>query len=92
MESICLDNNFELSFEKLPHTVRLIVLKDGEEWVCRKEKLANLFSFIEVDQRFLFKGRLQLCKRDGEIVVQVRNTIIGTFSNQTFTEALNKLK
>jgi len=92
MESIYLNNNFELYFEKLPHTVRLIVLKNREEWVCRKEKLENLFAFIGVDEERLFKGRLQLFKSDNEIFVQVRDKTIGAFSNQTFEGVLKKLK
>ena len=92
MESISLNNNFELSFEKLPHTIRLIVSKNNEEWVCRKEKLRNLFSFAEVDKEHLFKGRLQLLKSDAKIDIQVKNEIIGAISNESFKEALSNLK
>jgi len=48
MEIINLENDLKLSFEKLPHTIRLIVSKDNEELVCRKEKLRNLFAFTKL--------------------------------------------
>ena len=92
MESISLDNSFKLSFEKLPHTIRLIISKDNEEWVCRKEKLKSLFSFVDVDKEHLFKGRLQLFKSDEKIDIQVKNKVIGTVSSQTFKEALSKFE
>ncbi|RDC57790.1 hypothetical protein DU508_02195 [Pedobacter chinensis] len=90
MINISLDDGLKLSFEKLPHTIRLIVSKNDEEWVCRKEKLKKLFSFLELDQEPLFKGRLQLFKSDGKI--KIKNEFISTISTETFQQALNKLK
>jgi len=92
MESISLVENFKLSFEKFPHTIRVIISKNDEEWVCRKEKLKKLFSFTEIDKEYLFKGRLQLLKSDGKIDIRVKNELIGTVSNEAFSEALNNLK
>ncbi|WP_316796218.1 hypothetical protein [Pedobacter agri] len=92
MGTINLQSDFKLSFEKLPHTIRLIVSKNNEEWICRKEKLKNLYSFAEVDQEHLFKGRLQLLKSDGKINIQVKDELIGAISNEAFKEALSKLK
>jgi len=89
MESISLINDFKLSFERLPHTIRLIISKSDEEWGCRKEKLKNLLVFAEVDNEHLFKGRLQLFKSDGEIDIRVKNELIGTVSNKAFKEALS---
>jgi RNA binding exosome subunit len=92
MESIYLENNLKLSFEKLPHTIRLIIAKNDEEWVCRKEKLKNLFSFLEFDQQHLFKGRLQLLKSDDKIDIQVKNECVSSISAEVFEQTLNKLK
>lgn len=92
METIDLDNNFKLSFERLPHTLRLVVSKNNEEWVCRKEKLKNLFSFTKADKENLFKGRLQLFKSDGNIDIRVENELIGTVSSEAFKEALSNSK
>lgn len=92
METIDLNNNFKLSFERLPHTLRLIVSNNNEEWVCRKEKLKNLFSFTKAGKENLFKGRLQLFKSDGKIDIRVKNELIGTVLNEAFKAALNNLK
>ena len=92
MKNISLDNNFKLSFEKLPHTVRLIISKNDEEWICRKEKLKKLFSFAEIEKEHLFKGRLQLFKSGDKIDIQVKNEFIGTISKEDFKQSLNNLK
>lgn len=92
MESIALDSNFKLSFEKLPHTIRLIVSNNNKELVCRKEILIKLFSFTEIDKANLFMGRLQLFKSDDKIDIQVKKEFIGTISNVIFKRVLNKLK
>ncbi|MCZ4222708.1 hypothetical protein [Pedobacter rhodius] len=92
MESIDLQTDLKLSFEKLPHNVRLIVLKNDKEWVCKKEKLGRLFYFAEADEEHLFNGRLQLFKNEHKINIQVKNEFIGTISNETFKQVLSKLK
>ena len=92
MEIINLENDLKLSFEKLPHTIRLIVSKDKEELVCRKEKLRNLFAFTKLIKAHFFKGRLQLCKSDDKIAILFKNENIGTISAQSFKQALNNLK
>ncbi|WP_316737100.1 hypothetical protein [Pedobacter aquatilis] len=92
MENILLDDTFKLAFEKLPHKIRLIVFKNGEELVCRKEKLRMLFSFAETNTEHIFKGRLQFYKLGDKINVQVKNKLIGIISNADFKNALNELK
>lgn len=92
MDMISLSNDFNLSFEKLPHAIRLIVSKNNEEWACRKEKLKNLFSFLETDKEHIFKGRLQLFKQYDRIDIQVKNIVIGTVSKESFEKTLKKLK
>lgn len=87
MECISLNNNFKLSFEKLPHTIRLIVSKNNNDWVCRKEKLINLLAFAEVNKDYLFKGRLQLFKSDDRIDVQVKSK---SLSDRFLTRPLEK--
>jgi len=92
MNHISLDDIFKLSFEKLPHIIRVIILKNDEECVCRKEGLKNLLSFADVDTEHLFKGRLQLSKSDGKIDIQVKKEFIGTVSLEVFKKALSNLK
>ncbi|MFD2581811.1 hypothetical protein ACFSR6_04865 [Pedobacter vanadiisoli] len=92
MESIFFENDLSLSFEKLPHTIRLIVSKSNEEWVCRKEKLKNLLTFIDIDEAHAFKGRLQLVKSDNQIKIQVKNKHVGSTTVEKFKQALSNLK
>ncbi|WP_231490729.1 glycogen/starch/alpha-glucan phosphorylase [Pedobacter sp. Leaf170] len=92
MENISLDNKFKLSFEKLPHTIRLIVSKNNDIWVCKKEKLKNLFAFADDGKEHLFKGRLQLIKRDNKIDIRVKHELIDTISTESFKQVLSKLK
>ncbi|GGH05533.1 hypothetical protein [Pedobacter zeae] len=92
MEHILLENDLSLSFEKLPHTVRLILSKNNEEWACRKEKLIKLLTFIDIDQAHVFKGRLQLIKSDDNISIQVKNKHICSVTAEKFKQALNNLK
>ncbi len=92
MESIDLENDLKLSFEKLPNTIRLIISKNDEEWVCRKETLRKLFEFANTEQAHAFKGRLQLIKIDDHITIQVKNEHISNLLAKTFKEALNNLR
>lgn len=92
MEAISLNNNFKLSFEKLAHTIKIIVSKNDEEWVCRKEKLKNLFLFLEMDKKYIFKGRLQLFKLGDRIDIQVKHSVVGTISKESFEKVLKNFK
>jgi len=92
METINLKNDFKLSFEKLTNKIRLIITKNNEDWVCRKETLNSLCSFAEEDVTHIFKGRLRLNKLRDIIEVRVKNELIGTVTNEDFTQALIKIK
>jgi len=92
METIHLKNDFKLSFEKLTNKIRLIITKNNEEWVCRKETLNSLFSFAEEDVTHIFKGRLRLNKLRDIIEVRVKNELIGIVTNEDFKKALIKIK
>lgn len=92
MESIDLENDLKLSFEKLSHTIRLIISKNNEEWVCKKETFKKLLEFVNIDQAHVFKGRLQLIKIDDRITIQIKNEHISNISATTFKEALNSLR
>lgn len=92
METFNLQNDLKFSFEKLPHTIRLIISKNDEEWVCRKEKLKKLFEFAEVDNEHLFKGRLQLFKLEDKVDIKFKNESIGTVLKVDFIQTLNRLK
>ena len=92
METISLQNDLKFSLEKLPHTIRLIISKDDEEWVCRKEKLKKLFKFTETEDEHVFKGRLQLFKSEDKVNIKVKNEFVATVLKDDFIRILNRLK
>ncbi len=75
-----LPNNYTLSIEIADEKVRLIVLKNDTEWVCRKVPIKQLISDLKGDQNQLFKGRLQLHKSANKQLLQIhaKNEFLGT--------------
>lgn len=61
--------------------LRLIVFKNGEEYVCRKESIYKLKQFLALTEGRAFKGRLQLLK-DGDVVgVEVKGEVVGVVAD-----------
>lgn len=83
-----LDSAF--TFSTLPHheKIKLIVFKNHLEYVCRIENKKKLNQFLTSKDAILFKGRLQLIKKQEEIFIQVKGTIIGTISTCVFKDLL----
>ena len=78
MSPIPLFPNYTLAiepYEKL--RVRLIVFKNGEEYVCRKESQYKLKQFLALDEGRAFKGRLQLVKCGDNISIEVKGEVLG---------------
>jgi len=89
MAPIPLSQNYALSiepYEKL--RLRLIIYKNGEEYVCRKESLHNLKQFLSADEGRTFKGRLQLLKHGDDIAVEVKGELIGNVSKAALFASL----
>lgn len=87
-----LSHNYALSiepYEKL--RLRLIVYKNGEEYVCRKESLYNLKQFLSTDECRAFKGRLQLLKLGDDIGVEVKGQQVGMLSKADIQHYLDKI-
>lgn len=74
---IKLNSSYSLSSEPHLKGVRLIVLDNGNEWVCRKESFKKLNSFLSLDGGRIFKGRLQLYKHQNAIAVEVKGNNMG---------------
>jgi hypothetical protein len=87
MKEIKLNNELSLFFEPLNKRVRLVVSENGEELVCRKETIKNLNNFLKTEESHLFKGRLQLDKKEANIYVILKNEIIGMISSNQLMEA-----
>lgn len=92
MESIRLTTQLTLWLEPIEEKIRLIVAEGETELACRKEKKKNLFDYLTTDKTDLFKGRLQLKKRDSHIEVHLKGQIIGILRAEDFKERLNKIQ
>src|SRR5450432_1900710 len=92
MGSLPLYNNFSLGIERYENRVRLIVYKDKEEWVCRKEGFSALKKFTEKHTDHIFHGRLQLHKEAETIHVEVKGEILGSIPVSQFKKKLTLVK
>ncbi len=92
MNAITFDHGFSFAIEHFEKRPRLIVYKDGVENVCRRESFKNLQRFILSDDEKIFRGRLQLYKSGGEIVIEVKGEIAGKMTIKDFTSYLEKVK
>ncbi len=91
MQQIILDEKIALAFEPLEKNIRLIVLQANEELVCRKETLQKLNRFLSADKAHLFRGRLQLEKKNDLIEVLVKQKSVGIISSGKFKEVLEMI-
>jgi len=92
MTLLTLEHGFSFAIEQHEKQARLIVYKDGVENVCRRETFKNLERFIRSDSERIFKGRLQLYKNNGEIVIEVKGKIAGKMTTEDFRSYLEKVK
>jgi len=92
MVAIPLANNYTFGIEPVGNRrLRLIVFKNGEELVCRKENLKQLKDFLAEDKAQAFKGRLQLYKHRYDIAVEVKGQPIGTLHKADIEACLSEL-
>ncbi|MES2062768.1 MAG: hypothetical protein V4456_12660 [Bacteroidota bacterium] len=89
METIKLNDNLLLTFEPDNKKLRLVITDGITEMACRKETPGNLRHFLANEQNSLFKGRLQLHKSTGHIVVLLKGTPVGMAPISNFTRVLN---
>ena len=78
MTTIPLSPNYSLGIEQYQKLrVRLIIFKNSEVYVCRKESIYKVKQFLALDEGRAFKGRLQLVKDGDGIVVEVKGEVVG---------------
>jgi len=92
MNKMKLSDNMTLNIEKYDSRVRIIVLDNGEELVCRKERMSSLNRFLELENGEVFKGRLRLCKRKNKIDVIVKNNVVGQVNVGELRAEINSIK
>lgn len=84
-----LDDNIILETEIEDGKLRLIITKNNEELVCHKATLKEINQFLAGEERSLFKGRLQLIKDQENILIKVKNEIMGVIDNNVFHKFIN---
>lgn len=89
MSPIHLSQNYALGIERYEKLrLLLIVYKNGEEYVCRKESLYKLKQFLSADEGRAFKGRLQLLTHGDDIAVEVKGELIGNISKAALLKSI----
>jgi len=89
MPQLMLGDNITLETEINNNELRLIVVKENEEWVCHKTTVKEINTFLTGEDRSLFKGRLQLIKDQDNVLIKVKNEIIGVIDNKVFYKFIN---
>ena len=85
-----LSPTYEFAIDQDAGKKRLIIFKDGYEFVCRKESPAKLHEFLISDFAHLFKGQLQLIKTKSSIYFQVKGEVVGEISSGQFQQFLEQ--
>ncbi len=89
MAELMLDDDITLETEIEDGKLRLFITKDNVEWVCHKTTLKEINRFLAGEERSLFKGRLQLIKDQDNILIKVKNEIVGVIDNKVFYKFIN---
>ena len=64
---------------------------DSSEFVCRKETEKKLKQFLRSTDDRIFKGRLQLFKKESSIGVAVKGEVIGMINEKDFLNLINNV-
>ena len=92
MNPIGLNDTLQFCIEPFENRLRVVVLKDGVEWVCRKESFSKMNRFLNDNTNRIFKGRLQLIKSDHKITVEVKGETVGIIDSDYIRQHLIELK
>ncbi len=84
MAELLLDDDITLETEMEDGKLRLIIVKGNEEWVCHKTTLKEINQFLAGEEHSLFKGRLQLIKDQDNILIKVKDEIVGVVDSKCF--------
>ncbi len=87
-----IDNQYKLAIEVKAHKLRLIVLENEQEFVCRTERISVIKRFFEQKEGQIFKGRLQLKHWHDRVQIFVKKVMIGSIERGIFESELNKIE
>ncbi|MEN9523567.1 MAG: hypothetical protein RL065_1944 [Bacteroidota bacterium] len=88
---IILTPPYIFTIQPYKNRLKLIVLKKAEEFVCRKETKKKIIEFLDANDCTLFKGRLQLIKKNSEVLIQVKSEILGSIPVSNFYQILETI-
>jgi hypothetical protein len=90
MNRINLGHQLSFSIEPEVQRLRLIVSDDGEELVCHEVDRNQLEKFAHATEGHLFKGRLQLDKKGGDVLISVKGDTVGIIALSDFERLVNQ--
>jgi len=88
MDLLKLTDEYDMAIERHEKKARLVIYLNGVENVCRKGSIGQIERFFSSGDRQLFKGRLQLHKREGDLSIEVKGKSIAVVKNGKFLEFL----
>lgn len=88
MKQYQLNDKLTFSIEHQGSKVRLIVSDGHSELVCRKERASVLMKLKDVEDMRLFKGRLQLLKKEELVYVIMKDEMVGTIALADFIKEI----
>jgi hypothetical protein len=91
MNTLKLKDDFIMRIVPYNNKVKLIIIRNNEEYVCRMEMLHKLKEFTELKEARIFRGRLQLFKEEGLINVIAKGEVAGIIDEDSFTRCLDAL-
>ncbi len=80
--------NTRLVIEPSDKKLRLIIINNNQEIACRKEFRNKIIDFLEKENEWLFKGRLQLRKNNNLVEVYFKKALVDCISIPLFTKML----
>ena len=89
MNTIPLTGQLSFAVDQEEKRVRLIVFNGDNELACHKAGHSELKRFIQADTGHLFKGRLQLDKKNDHIFINVKGSTAGIISITDFERLIN---
>ncbi len=81
-------NDIKFKVEASDKKLRIILINNNQEIACRKEFRNKIIDFLEKENEWLFKGRLQLRKNNNLLEVYFKKALVDCISIPLFTKML----
>lgn len=90
MSKIQLNSGMVFSVDPYNGKLRFAVHSREEKSVCRIERKKSIDAFLQTKSARIFKGRLQLCKHNNEILIEVKGEVVGIIQHDDFAKMINQ--